>query len=171
MPRPLPLVSTVLCSTALVLTGALTLSACGTSGDPGTAAPPAANRVESLSPPRGVVLSANSTAQLGTVVVDGLGFTLYRYAGDSATPSAATCSGACASEWPPVLSDTAVAPTLEGVAEDAVGTVTRPDGSKQVTLGGWPVYRHASDVPGATDGHGASGQWWAVTPDGAKAQK
>jgi len=32
------------------------------------------------------------------------------------------------------------------------------------------VYRHASDsAPGAVDGQGAQGQWWAVTPTGAKA--
>jgi predicted lipoprotein with Yx(FWY)xxD motif len=45
---------------------------------------------------------ANSTAQLGTVVVDGQGFTLYRFDKDSAKPPTSNCSGDCASKWPPV---------------------------------------------------------------------
>src|SRR5687768_9084192 len=48
-----------------------------------------------LTPRPGIVLSANSTAQLGTVVIDGLGFTLYRFDEDSANPPTSTCADAC----------------------------------------------------------------------------
>ena len=48
--------------------------------------------------------------------------------------------------------------------------VQRPDGTSQLTLGGWPVYRFAGDTePGATGGQGSSGTWFAVTPEGKKA--
>jgi len=61
-------------------------------------------------------------------------------------------------------------PAYEGVDPAVVGTVARDDGRQQVTIGGWPVYRHASDSqPGAVDGQGAQGQWFAVTPSGGKA--
>lgn len=125
-------------------------------------------RPQQLQPRPGIVLSANSTAQLGTVVIDGLGFTLYRFDEDRPNPPTSTCAGSCTQTWQPVLySDPVV---LEGVADNMVGKVARPDGQEQVTIGGWPVYRYLPDPqPGATDGHGNDGTWFAVTPDGKKA--
>ena len=122
-----------------------------------------------LAEPDHTVLSANSTAKLGTVVIDGLGWTLYRSDADSATPPRSACTGSCTDEWPPVLMQ-AGTPAYDGVDPSVVGTVVRDDGRQQVTIGGWPVYRHASDSkPGAVDGQGAQGRWFAVTPTGAKA--
>jgi predicted lipoprotein with Yx(FWY)xxD motif len=148
---------------------AIALSAC--SG--GTEAPAAASRAPAapatvLERPPGTIVSANSTAQLGTVVVDGLGFTLYRFDGDSARPPAATCDGECAEAWLPVLATDPI--RIDGIDEKAVGTVDRPGGEVQLTIGGWPVYTYAAEAaPGATGGHGADGTWFAVTPDGDKA--
>ena len=122
-----------------------------------------------LAEPDHTVLSANSTAKLGTVVIDGLGWTLYRSDADSATPSKSACTGSCADEWPPVLMQSGT-PAYDGVDPAVVGTVARDDGRQQVTIGGWPVYRHAGDSkPGSVDGQGAQGRWFAVTPTGAKA--
>jgi hypothetical protein len=60
--------------------------------------------------------------------------------------------------------------TVDGVAEQAVGTINRPDGSIQLTVGGWPVYRYSGDTsPGAVTGQGVNGAWAAVTPQGGKA--
>ena len=124
-----------------------------------------------LAAPDRTVLAANSTAKLGTVVIDGLGWTLYRSDADSAMPSKSACTGACADEWPPVLMQGGT-PDYEGVDPSVVGTITRDDGRKQVTIGGWPVYRHANDsAPGSVDGQGAQGTWFAVTPTGAKASQ
>jgi predicted lipoprotein with Yx(FWY)xxD motif len=59
---------------------------------------------------------------------------------------------------------------LQGVARSAVGMVQRPDGSSQLTIAGWPVYRYAGDTtPGATGGQGVGGTWFAFTPVGGKA--
>jgi predicted lipoprotein with Yx(FWY)xxD motif len=148
---------------------AIALSACssGTEVPAITARTPAAP-VTALERPQGTVVSASSTAQLGTVVVDGLGFTLYRFDGDSAQPPAATCDGQCAETWQPVVASDPL--RLEGVDEEAVGTVQRPDGQGQLTIGGWPVYTHSADArPGTAEGHGAEGRWFAIAPDGDKA--
>ena len=124
-----------------------------------------------LAEPDHTVLSANSTAKLGTVVIDGLGWTLYRSDADSAKPSRSACLGSCADQWPPVLMQ-AGPPAYDGIDPAVVGTVARDDGRQQVTIGGWPVYRHASDSqPGSVDGQGAQGQWFAVTPTGGKASQ
>ena len=119
----------------------------------------------------GTILSANSTAQLGTVVVDGQGFTLYRFDKDSAKPPTSNCAGECAQKWPPVLATPGTPLTVEGVAQEAVGTINRSDGTIQLTLNGWPVYRYSGDPqPGATTGQGVGGgEWAAVTPEGTKA--
>jgi predicted lipoprotein with Yx(FWY)xxD motif len=124
-----------------------------------------------LTPPAGTVLTANSTARLGTVVIDGAGWTLYRFDGDSAEPPTATCVDACAAAWPPVLAEPGSPLQVEGVEEAAVGTVTRPDGGVQITLGGRPLYRFAAETaPGGTAGHGVDGAWFAVTPEGGRAE-
>ena len=160
-------------ATTAVAALALALTACSGGGgtDPygSTGSVPAAPP-EVLTAPTGTVLAANSTAQLGVVVIDGLGWTLYRSDADSADPPTANCVDACATAWPPVLADPGTPLSLEGVAQQDVGTVVRPDGTVQVTVGGWPVYRHAADPqPGATAGHGKDG-WSAVTPTGDRAE-
>ncbi len=46
----------------------------------------------------------------------------------------------------------------------------RPDGTSQLDHRGWAVYRFAGDAaPGATEGQGVGGTWYAVTPEGRKA--
>ncbi|MCA6091863.1 hypothetical protein LE181_06745 [Streptomyces sp. SCA3-4] len=119
---------------------------------------------------RWVQVSASKAGALNPVVVNGAGFTLYRFDKDSANPSKSTCNGDCASTWPPVV----VAPGgkifLDGVDRSKVGTVKRDDGTLQVTVGGWPVYRFSKDTePGETKGQGVGGTWFGVTPDGKKA--
>jgi hypothetical protein len=50
-----------------------------------------------------------------------------------------------------------------------VGTVTRADGSRQLTLDGWPLYEYSGDLSaGETNGQGVDGTWYAVTATGAK---
>ena len=161
---------------AMAAVAAIALTACsagpdgtadpyGYGGGSGEVAAPA-----TLAAPEGTVLTANSTAQLGTVVIDGLGWTLYRFDDDTAEPPASNCAGDCATAWPPVLAEPGSPLVLEGVAQEAIGTITRADGAVQLTLGGWPVYRYAADsAPGATDGHGVGEKWFAVNPEGGRA--
>jgi predicted lipoprotein with Yx(FWY)xxD motif len=150
----------------------VSLTACSSGADDGyrTTAPAAADPV-AATPQVGTILTANSTAQLGTVVVDGQGYTLYRFDKDSAKPPTSNCAAECAQKWPPVLATPGTPLTVEGVEQEAVGTINRPDGTIQLTLNGWPVYRYSGDPqPGATSGQGIDGGVWAaVTPEGQKA--
>ena len=168
--RVLPLI-------ALAAAAAVSLGACGTSStiagvpSPAPAAAPAAAPASAA--PAGPALTASPTAALGTVVVDGTGYTLYRFDKDKPKPSKSNCNGSCATQWPPVLvasADEAKAVKLDGVDAGAVGTVKRADGKLQLTIGGWPVYRYSGDkAAGETTGQGVGKVWFAVTPAGKKA--
>lgn len=107
---------------------------------------------------------ATKQTPLGLVATSD-GYTVYEYTKDTNKPPASTCTGACATAWPPVLAgDT---PWLKGVSADKVGSVDRPDGTKQLTLNGWPLYRYGKDTkPGDTTGNGVGGTWKALGPDG-----
>ncbi len=73
-------------------------------------------------------------------------FTLYSFSADTATTSA--CEGSCARVWPPLLTS---APPLAGtgVTQGLVGSISRPDGTFQVTYDGHPLYLFSQDSPGA----------------------
>lgn len=132
-----------------------------------------ANRPGKPATPAGakwVGLSASQAGNLNPVVVNGAGFTLYRFDKDSADPSKSNCNGDCAVTWPPVI----VAPHgkifINGIEKQDIGVIKRDDGNLQVTIGGWPVYRFSKDLkPGDTNGQGVQGTWFGVTPDGQKA--
>lgn len=100
---------------------------------------------------------------LGTILVDADGMTLYVFTPDEGGDS--TCYGSCADLWPPVPGDTAIAGGLDATM---FGTTTRTDGTTQLTVDGWPLYRYAPDqAPGDTLGQGLNGVWFVVGPDGA----
>lgn len=116
-----------------------------------------------------VELSAGSANGLSPIVHDGAGFTLYRFDKDSPNPSTSNCDGDCATTWPPVRVKAGSRIFFNGVPRQAIGVVKRHDGSLQVTLGGWPIYRFSKDTaPGQTNGEGVGGTWFAVSPTGAK---
>ncbi|GHG48037.1 COG4315 family predicted lipoprotein [Streptomyces griseocarneus] len=117
-----------------------------------------------------VQLTAGKAGALNPVVVNGAGLTLYRFDKDSANPSKSTCNGECATTWPPVLIAPGGKIFADGVKKSALGVIKRDDGTHQVTINGWPVYRFAKDArPGDTKGQGVGGTWFGVTPDGGKA--
>lgn len=126
---------------ALAATGLLA-AACGGGGG-STAAPPAAP----------------------THLTDSKGDTIYLFAADRNGQS--VCTAGCASYWPPVAAGT----QLTRPAQGSLGSITRPDGSKQETLGGHPLYRYVGDhSAGQTNGQGLNlngGLWWMVASDGA----
>ncbi|MFI0353014.1 SCO0930 family lipoprotein [Actinomadura sp. 9N407] len=114
-------------------------------------------------------LEVANVDELGKVVTDGEGRTLYRFDKDTSRPPASTCADACAKAWPPVMTGQGEV-ELKGVDENLIGKVRRPDGQWQVTLGGWPLYRYAKDAsPGDVKGQGVGDTWYAAAPDGKKA--
>ncbi|WP_405652328.1 SCO0930 family lipoprotein [Streptomyces sp. RK9] len=113
-------------------------------------------------------LAVWDSKKLGKVVTDSAGFTLYRFDKDTAEPPKSTCDGACETAWPVVAAKGAKA--APGVDKSLLGEVTRSDGSKQLTIDGWPMYRFAKDTkPGDAKGQGVGGTWYAAAPDGKKA--
>jgi predicted lipoprotein with Yx(FWY)xxD motif len=102
---------------------------------------------------------------LGTIVVGSNGHPVYRYDLDKNNPPTSNCSGGCLQAWPPVPATTQVT----GVSSSLIGSVTATNGTKQLTIAGWPVYYYAADTgPGQTAGEGVGGVWWAVGPDGSE---
>ncbi|MGW6708228.1 SCO0930 family lipoprotein [Streptomyces sp. NPDC054956] len=115
-----------------------------------------------------LAIAAND--QLGSVLTDSAGFTLYRFDKDTAKPSKSNCDGDCAKTWPVVAAGDATA--AAGMDPALLGEVVRTDGSKQLTVAGWPVYRFSKDTKaGDTNGQGVGGTWFAAAPDGKKAAK
>jgi predicted lipoprotein with Yx(FWY)xxD motif len=163
--------------TATLVAGAaaalMTLSACSGGGYGSGAAPASQPQSvnQEVSQAGGVKLAVAQVGNLGQVVTDQNGLTLYRFDKDKAAkPSASNCNGACAEMWPPALGDSANL-QLQGVDAALVGAVTRTDGTKQLTLNGWPLYTYAKDTAaGEAKGQGVGKTWFAVTPQGKKAQ-
>jgi predicted lipoprotein with Yx(FWY)xxD motif len=113
-------------------------------------------------------LTGTSVAKMGKVVENAKGFVTYRFDADGDNPSKSTCDGDCAKVWPPLLTNDGK-PTLKGVDSKLVGTVTRSDGTKQLTLKGWPLYTYVGDKkPGEWKGQNVNGKWFVITPTGTK---
>jgi predicted lipoprotein with Yx(FWY)xxD motif len=162
---------------AAAAAGLITLSGCAGSGYGGAYGSDASavNQSQGLNqqaaPASGVTLAAADVGKLGQVVTDQNGLTLYRFDKDKVKPaSVSNCNDTCAKTWPPALGDPASV-QLQGVDPTLVGSVTRADGSEQLTLGGWPLYTYAKDTAaGEAKGQGVGKTWFAITPKGKKAQ-
>ncbi|HEY7150927.1 MAG TPA: hypothetical protein VH391_04540 [Solirubrobacterales bacterium] len=149
------------------LAALVALAGCGGSGSNTATASP------STSPASGAGMATIAMAnnpQLGSILTDSQGNTVYAFAKDSNGMS--NCSGACASVWPPVT--TSGKPTTgNGVVGSKLGTTKRSDGSTQVTYAGRPLYTYTADSgPGDTAGNGINefgGLWYAVRPNGSSA--
>jgi predicted lipoprotein with Yx(FWY)xxD motif len=115
----------------------------------------------------GGLITAQPTS-LGSILVDGKGRTVYEFANDK--NGASTCTGGCAANWPFVAAPATLPTSLPGVTGQ-LGTTTRSDGARQVTVGGHPLYTFAGDsAPGQTNGQGVvldGGLWTAASPAGA----
>jgi predicted lipoprotein with Yx(FWY)xxD motif len=155
---------------ALALLGvALIVAACGSSSSSSTSAAATSSQSTSAAPAAasGVSVSTASGAH-GTYLTGASGRALYLWVAD--THGKSSCSGECAKAWPPLITKgTPVAG--HGVTASNLSTVTRSDGSKQVTYNGHPLYYFVADTSaGMTKGQGNDGfgaKWWLVTPSGS----
>ena len=112
-------------------------------------------------------VSASDNAALGKILVGATGRTVYHYLGDHGARIA--CAGTCAAQWPPVLIPKTAKPVAgPGLQASKLGTVTRPDGTVQVTYNGYALYRFSGDSRnGQVNGQGLDKRWYAVAPSGA----
>jgi predicted lipoprotein with Yx(FWY)xxD motif len=137
----------------------LLVIACGSSTSSGSSQASTSNSAATV--------ATASNAKLGTILVDGSGRTLYLFEADKGTSS--TCYDACASYWPPVLTNGAPIAGA-GVNASLLGTTMRTDGSSEVTYAGHPLYYVVTDHnPGDATGQRVDNfgaLWDVVGPDG-----
>lgn len=148
------------------LAAALLAAACGSSASGGSSGTSGASAGGASH--QGTVITTR-TGSDGTFLTDGSGHSVYLWVKDPTGKS--VCSGSCASAWPPVSASGTV--TASGGAKAAdLGSITRSDGTKQVTYDGHPLYYFAGDSSaGQTNGEGSNGfgaKWWLVSPSGAQ---
>jgi predicted lipoprotein with Yx(FWY)xxD motif len=154
---------------ALGLFGLLGLAACGDDDDDSATETTTTETTEvadtttsTEAPAEGASTVATADTDLGTILVDGEGMTLYLFMPDA--QGASQCVDSCASTWPPLAGP---ATAGDGVDEALISTAERPDGSAQVTYNGWPLYRFASDAAaGDTNGQGVGDIWYVVDASG-----
>jgi predicted lipoprotein with Yx(FWY)xxD motif len=162
MPLPVKLV--------IPLGSALLATACGAAAAspsaPASSAPAAGSSASAST--TGTVITTHA-GSAGAFLTNGSGRTVYLWAKDGMNMSA--CSGACAAAWPPVPATGTLTATGGAKASD-LGTITRSDGTKQVTYDGHPLYYFAGDsAAGQTNGQASDNfgaQWWLVASSGAK---
>jgi predicted lipoprotein with Yx(FWY)xxD motif len=113
-----------------------------------------------------------SVAELGTILVDGEGLTLYMFEPDMQSGKS-TCYSECENRWPPVLLVAGAKAPLAGVGVNAslLGTTVRTGGIAQVTYNGWPLYLWQGDDsnPGEATGQGlndSGGLWYVLNASG-----
>src|SRR5512140_2627018 len=154
---------------------ALVVSACGaatpipaTTTSIPTAVPPttAPATAPAAVPVTGGAAAVNlsQAGALGSFLVDSKGMTLYMFKND--TTNTSNCSGTCANNWPPLLTNGA--PTAgTGVNASLLGTITRSDGGTQVTYNGMPLYFFIADkAAGDTKGQAVKNVWYVVDASG-----
>jgi predicted lipoprotein with Yx(FWY)xxD motif len=149
---------------------AILAAACGGTGAAYGGSGAGGNPYGTLPPSTGAVSVKVATSSLGSFLTDGQGRTLYLFTRDSGVSS--SCSGGCASVWPPLTSSTAV---QVGTGASATLLGTTAGGQQQVTYNGHPLYYYAGDTtPGQTNGEQLNqfgGLWYAVSPTGMQVTK
>jgi predicted lipoprotein with Yx(FWY)xxD motif len=153
---------TTLAGATAVVVGALAAAGCGSSGGSDANSPGPPKNANGQSATVGV-----ANENVGKILVDSQGRTLYLFERDSGTKSA--CTGACAVEWPPLRATGK--PTVGGGANASiVATSDRSDGKPQVTYNGHPLYLFSADQKaGDTNGQGVNafgGLWYVLSSSG-----
>jgi predicted lipoprotein with Yx(FWY)xxD motif len=161
-----------LLSIAAVALVAIGLAACGGSDNNSNSSAGATDGMASSAGGGGQTVSTKSFSGVGNVLVDSSGAALYT--NDMDTASKIACTDQCLTEWVPLAAPSEGQPSSDDSAVQAkLGTVKRPDGSGQVTLGGMPLYTFVEDGPGQATGNGFADSfggtdfvWTAATASG-----
>ena len=118
--------------------------------------------------PAGPATVSVADTEIGQVLVDAEGKTLYLYADDQGTTSAVPAN--ILSAWPPLTVESEEVVAGEGVDQPKLGTAPQPDGSIWVTYNGHLLYRFSGDAAaGDTVGHKLGNIWFALTATGEQA--
>jgi predicted lipoprotein with Yx(FWY)xxD motif len=110
-------------------------------------------------------VTAGTVAGLGPVLENGQGRVLYIYTPDGT--SGVTCTGGCASTWPPLMSSGQSARASGAAKGSLLGSTADPAGGTVVTYAGRPLYTYVGDTSaGTATGQGTGGIWFVVSPSG-----
>jgi predicted lipoprotein with Yx(FWY)xxD motif len=106
---------------------------------------------------------------LGVVLVNAKGRTLYVFMPDK--HRRVTCTGSCASFWPPLKQKGSSKPTAGGSAKSKfLGSDMNPSGGRVVTYNKWPLYTYVGDnAAGRATGQGidsSGGKWYVISAAG-----
>jgi len=169
----------------LVAAGLLVIAACGADPEEGASETTVATTTAETAPATTVAAETTTTAgggeettttaaeemvegihtsetDLGTILVDAEGFTLYLFTNDTGGES--SCNEGCIENWPAVPGDSAIGGDLDAAI---FSTTARADGSEQLTVNDQPLYRYTPDAaPGDVNGQGVGGVWFVVGADG-----
>jgi predicted lipoprotein with Yx(FWY)xxD motif len=112
-----------------------------------------------------LVLKTEHVGKVGTVLATGTGLTLYRYTVDPA--GKATCTGACAKVWPPLLLPKGVTHVKAPHGVKGLTAIRVHGGRLQVFFHNHALYSFASDTKkGEATGQGVENDWFAVLSNG-----
>lgn len=140
----------------------VTTTAAPTTAAPTTEAPTTTAPTSTQPPTASEHTLAVSPSDLGDILTDGDGNTLYLFLPDAQGES--VCYDQCEAAWPPLVGDVSAG---EGIDGALLGSVARTDGSQQATYNGWPLYYFASDTAaGDINGQGINDVWWVVDASG-----
>ena len=130
---------------------------------PASVAPSEAPASVAPSTAAGGTVEAKPVGTIGTVLVAKNGMTVYNFAKDVKDSGASACTGGCISTWPAVTVAAGETPVAGDGVIGKLGTITRDDGTVQVTYNGLPLYFFKNDqAPG--DANGVYENWTAVNP-------
>jgi predicted lipoprotein with Yx(FWY)xxD motif len=116
----------------------------------------------------GTVVRASLSDTYGPILTDEDGTALYLFMSDTQNGDASACTDAeCMAEWPPFTTEGSPV-AGGGVIQSLLGTITREDGTTQVTYNGWPLYYFSG---GSTSGQGEEGLWFLISPSGEAVQE
>jgi predicted lipoprotein with Yx(FWY)xxD motif len=143
--------------------GASATSSEGAASEP--AAPSASTSAEppGSEPAAGAVELTMSETSAGTALAGEGDMTLYTFDNDTAGVSA--CTGGCVSTWPPLIVAAGQDATAGAGVTGDIGSITRDDGSTQVTYDGHLLYYYSDDQSaGDANGDGVGGLWHIASP-------
>jgi predicted lipoprotein with Yx(FWY)xxD motif len=127
---------------------------------------PASPMATSMSSAGGAMQTAPATltvkrSRAGIVLAGSKGLTLYYFTKDKPHSGKSACFGSCLKAWP-ALAAPVKAPAGARMP-GPLGTITRGDGTKQVTINGFPIYYYVGDkAPGQIAGNGVEGTWHII---------
>jgi predicted lipoprotein with Yx(FWY)xxD motif len=150
------------------LVAVLGLVAAGCGGGSSTSAPKGG--VAGAEHSTSAAVSTRKVSGLGVVLVNSKGRTLYAFMKDA--QRRVTCTGQCASFWPPLKWKSKSKPTAGGAAKASLlSSDKNPSGGRVVTYNKWPLYTYSGDsAAGQANGEGQNlngGKWYVLSPKGA----